>query len=190
MTHTSSDREWLDIVNENDEVIGRCTRAESRLHNYRVRLAHIFIVDPDTGRIAVCQRSASVRFCPLHYGHSASGYVTSGETADIAAAREMQEEIGLTVPLTRTETVASSDPGNGQHFMESTCVGIATPDMLHPNPEDVASVVWMTAAEIQTLLTDGSPCHPLLTRSFDAYLTYFMEKVQDLQLRQHNFLIA
>lgn len=86
--------EMFDVVDDQDVVIEQLPRStvhrEHRLH----RAVHIFVFD-SAGRLLVHQRSATKDECPLVWNSSASGHVHAGESYDVAALRELEEELGL-----------------------------------------------------------------------------------------------
>jgi isopentenyl-diphosphate Delta-isomerase len=78
-----------------DQVIGQATREDVYTNNHMHRIVHIFVRDR-AGRFLLQIRSATVKYCPLHWSTSAGGHVQTGETYEEAARRELEEEIGLT----------------------------------------------------------------------------------------------
>lgn len=87
--------EILDIVDENDEVIGQAPRGEATARGLRHRCAFIEVRDAE-GRIFVHRRTATKLVFPSHYDMFVGGVVGAGETYDEAALREAEEELGVT----------------------------------------------------------------------------------------------
>lgn len=87
--------EYLDIVNENDQVIGRDTR--KNVHkNYQIhRGIHVFVLN-SKGKLLIQKRSTKKDYYPGYYDASVGAQVLSGESYREAAIRETQEELGLT----------------------------------------------------------------------------------------------
>lgn len=86
--------EILDIVDEQDRVVGTARRGEV----YRRRLLHrcVFVLCRDAeDRIFVHRRSAAKLFSPGHYDVFVGGVVGSGESYAAAAVREAEEELGV-----------------------------------------------------------------------------------------------
>jgi isopentenyl-diphosphate delta-isomerase type 1 len=91
--------EYLDIVDEKGNVIGKDTR--SNLHkcpNKVHRTTNILILN-SKGQILIQQRSFKKEFGPGIWEISAGGHVTSGDTPDKTAQKELFEELGIKVPL-------------------------------------------------------------------------------------------
>jgi len=90
--------EFLDIVDENDVIIGKAEKDEIYRKQLRHRIVHVLVIN-NQGEIALQLRSNNVSFCPLYWCTSASGHVQSGEDYEQAALREYQEELGTTSEL-------------------------------------------------------------------------------------------
>ena len=86
--------EWLDEVNEQDEVIGRRRRSEIHQSNLRHRSVHLFVFDQE-GRLFLQKRSHRKDVHPGLWDTSAAGHVDAGEDIGTSALRELKEELGL-----------------------------------------------------------------------------------------------
>lgn len=89
--------ELFDVVNEQDEVIHQAPRSEVHRMGWKHRAVHIMVQDP-LGRVYLQKRSALKDCHPGTWDTSCSGHVDAGETYDIAAIRELEEELGIRVP--------------------------------------------------------------------------------------------
>jgi 16S rRNA (adenine1518-N6/adenine1519-N6)-dimethyltransferase len=83
----------MDIVNEDDEVIGQDTRAAIHSRGDIHRGVHVFVVNRN-GRLLLQQRASSTNYYPGYWDASAGGQVAAGETYEQAAIRELDEELG------------------------------------------------------------------------------------------------
>lgn len=108
---TPSD-EILDIVDENDEVVGQATRGEATARGLRHRCAFIEARDAD-GRIFVHRRTATKLVFPSHYDMFVGGVVGAGETYGEAALREAEEELGVTGLPGRSRSSSSFTTATG-----------------------------------------------------------------------------
>lgn len=89
--------EWFDVVDAQDGVIGRELRAEVHRRALRHRAVHVLVWD-DAGRVFLQKRSWRKDSAPGAWDSSASGHVDAGETYDVCAPRELQEELGWRAP--------------------------------------------------------------------------------------------
>lgn len=85
--------EWLDIVDEDDRVVGRDTRENVHANHERHRGVHVIVVDSQ-GRVLVQRRSQAKSYCPGYLDMSAGGQVPSGMDYRQAAEQELREELG------------------------------------------------------------------------------------------------
>jgi isopentenyl-diphosphate delta-isomerase type 1 len=92
---TKDSEEQVEIVNEKGEVIGLAPRAEvhsnpSLMH----RVVHVLVFDPG-GRLLLQKRSLTKDVAPGRWDTSVGGHVRIGEALALSAAREMEEELGI-----------------------------------------------------------------------------------------------
>ncbi|RKR91321.1 isopentenyldiphosphate isomerase [Micromonospora pisi] len=86
--------ELLDVVDENDTVVGQATRSEAYAHRLRHRCVFVLVRD-GAGRIFVHRRTARKLLFPSLYDMFVGGVVGAGESYDEAALREAKEELGV-----------------------------------------------------------------------------------------------
>lgn len=91
--------ELVDLVDEHDRVIGVITRAEMRASAAWHRAVYLLVQRADDA-VLIAQRSFTKDFAPGAWDIGAGGVVAAGEPYDVAARRELAEELGVTgVPL-------------------------------------------------------------------------------------------
>lgn len=88
------EEEIVDIVNEQDEVIGSAPRRGIHKTNAKHRAAHIFLFNNE-GKIWLEKRSSNCDIWAGYCNSSAAGHVSSGETYEEGAHREVEEELGI-----------------------------------------------------------------------------------------------
>lgn len=86
--------ELVDIVDDADRVIATVTRAEMRARRLQHRSVGVAVMSTD-GRLLIHRRSDDKDIWPGWWDIAAGGVVTSGETYDEAARRELSEELGI-----------------------------------------------------------------------------------------------
>ncbi len=107
--------ERFDLVDENDVVIGNATRGEIHDGGLRHRAVHLFIYN-SAGYLWLQKRSLLKDRHPGVWDSSAAGHVDSGETYDVAAKRELQEEMGVQTPIHEVGSIAACE-ATGNEFV-------------------------------------------------------------------------
>ena len=92
--------EQFDLVNECNRVIGQASRHEVHTQRLLHRAVHIFVFNRK-GELFLQKRSRWKDANPGRWDSSAAGHVSAGQSYDEAAARELQEELGVSAPLER-----------------------------------------------------------------------------------------
>jgi isopentenyldiphosphate isomerase len=87
--------DYLDVVDEDDRVIGRETREKTHSSGLWHRGVHVLIFNSKE-RLILQMRSAIKDKCPNHYDCSVSEHVEEGEAYEDAAIRGLGEELGIT----------------------------------------------------------------------------------------------
>jgi len=145
--------ELLDIVDDDDRVVGQAPRGEA----YARRLRHrcVFVQARDAhGRIFVHRRTPTKLVFPSMYDMFVGGVVGAGESYDAAALREAEEELGVSglphpVPLFKF----LYDGGDGQTWWSSVYeVRCEVP--VSPQVEEVAWHGFLSDAELERRLTE------------------------------------
>ena len=107
--------ERFPVVDENDQLLGDAPRSEVHGNNLRHRAVHLFIFN-GRGELFLQKRSRWKDRHPLLWDSSAAGHVEVGEEYDETAARELEEELGVSVELSRIIKLPASEP-TGQEFI-------------------------------------------------------------------------
>lgn len=90
--------EKIQFVDKNDQPIGAGTREEAWAKGIYQRLSIILLTDGE-GNVLLQKRSELKKIYPGAWTASASGHVDEGETYEMAARRELKEEIGVDTEL-------------------------------------------------------------------------------------------
>lgn len=147
--------EYLDLVNENDEVIGSKLRSEvyaEKLSNFRV--INVFVIN-SKGELWIPRRTAEKRVFPLCLDMGVGGHVESGETYDQTFRRETQEELNLDIDTVTHRLLGKLTPqGSGvSAFMQ--VYEIKTEDAPMYNSRDFFEYFWLSPQELLTKLEGG-----------------------------------
>ncbi|MBJ7550847.1 NUDIX hydrolase [Marinomonas ostreistagni] len=94
----SESDEIITLVNRNNQIIGDIPRRKMNFKDDIHRVTFILVfTGPDT--LLLQKRTDNKAFCPGYYGVTTGGVVAKGESYDLCAQRELEEELGLILPL-------------------------------------------------------------------------------------------
>lgn len=146
--------EPVDVVDERDRVIATVPRAEMRRRRLLHRCTYVLVRRGD-GRIHVHRRTPTKDAYPGAWDMLPGGVVAAGETNDVAAARELQEELGVTAVPERLLTHRYSGPDG-----EAWCAvyRVAWDGPIVEQPEEVERSEWLTSAELDAALAEREFC--------------------------------
>ena len=101
--------EWVDWVDEQDQVLQAVPRSQMRRELLRHRATYI-VVENSQQQIYVQRRTLSKDYCPGMLDACCGGVVQAGESYDLSAVRELEEEMGISgVSLTPWGTFYTED---------------------------------------------------------------------------------
>mgnify|MGYP001594992700 CR=1 FL=1 len=89
--------ELVDVVNENDKVIGQEWKSVCHKEGILHRISAVFIFN-DEGQLLLQKRAAKKLGGGL-LDHSACGHLKTGESYEDGAKKELNEELGIDVPI-------------------------------------------------------------------------------------------
>ena len=166
--------EHLDIVDEDDNVIGRGTRKSVHDKHQIHRGIHVFIVN-DKGELLIQQRSLNKDDRPGVYDASVGAQVSSGETYKQTALRETEEELGVKIRDLKVVCKYKSFSGRQREIRMLFLAYHNGPFKI--DKEEVEGVEFKTVQDIEDLIredkiefTDGFKI------SFEHYLKYLKER--------------
>ncbi|MFJ5262979.1 NUDIX hydrolase [Streptomyces sp. NPDC088387] len=145
--------EILDVVDEQDRVVGQASRGEIYARGLRHRC--VFVQARDTsGRIFVHRRTATKLVFPSLHDMFVGGVVGAGESYDDAALREAEEELGVSgLPRPTHLFTFLYDNGAGQSWW-SAVYEVRCELPVRPQVEEVAWHDFLPETEVERLLTE------------------------------------
>jgi isopentenyl-diphosphate Delta-isomerase len=152
MPTIGSAEEFFDVVDSNDDVVGRATRREVHARGLLHRAVHILVFNR-AGELFLQKRSQQKDTSPGAWDSSASGHVDAGEDYDTCAVRELREEIGLALdrpPARWLRVPACAETGS--EFVWVYRGQSEGPFTLHP--DEIETGAWYRPDEIARRLHD------------------------------------
>jgi isopentenyl-diphosphate delta-isomerase type 1 len=140
--------ERIDVVDEQDRFVEVLSRKEVHRRGVLHRSVHVFLVDEEN-RIYLQRRAWSKEQDPGLWDSSASGHVDSGESYDAAAERELEEELGVHVPLEPLFKAAACPETSGEHSMLYRGRIVGGRPAPQPNPAEILEGRFVPLRELR-----------------------------------------
>ncbi|MFE0401768.1 NUDIX hydrolase [Streptomyces nigra] len=145
--------EILDIVDEQDRVVGRAPRGEAYARGLRHRCVFIEARDAE-GRLFVHRRTPTKLVFPSRYDMFVGGVVGAGESYSDAALREAEEELGVSgLPRPVFLFKFLYDDGAGRTWWSAVYEVRCAPPV-DPQVEEVAWHGFLTDEELERRLPE------------------------------------
>lgn len=166
--------ELLDLVDENDKVIGTIMRSQSMTVNREpkgyLRAAELFIRNRE-GKLWIPRRAPHKAIAPNSLDYSASGHVASGETYVQSALREISEELNLSLEPKDLKLLHIFPPtGDEPKFFRAVFV-YESNEAPNYNKDDFTEYYWLSAEELLSKLEAKEPAK----RSLKETVRYLVE---------------
>jgi isopentenyldiphosphate isomerase len=143
-----TDDEPIDLVDRDDRIIGWCWRSElPDTHPQHCRTVNAFLIN-DLGQIWTPRRTASKTRFPLALDMSCGGYVTRGESYELAMRRELQEETGLDFDQLDGREVARLSPYDRPVSSFMAVYEFRTNQTPPWNREDFCEAYWLNPQDL------------------------------------------
>ena len=144
--------EFLDVVDESDNVVGRSRRSDVHQRGLLHRSIHLLVFNR-SGELLMQKRSMEKDEDPGKWCSSVAGHLDSGETYDDCVVREAKEEIGLelnSVPRKLFKIDASEENGNEFTWTyQATASGPFVFDLC-----EVTELQWFDLKEVNRLIQE------------------------------------
>ncbi len=146
--------ELLEVVNENNHVIGQAERATVHRSGQWHRGVHVFLFTPDR-ELLVQRRSRAQDTFPGALDCSVSEHLKVGETYQEAAVRGLREELGLgSIDLTRLLQF-KMNYGPGDNMINELYEGTIGAETLSINQQEIAQIARHTLSELEEMMAAG-----------------------------------
>ncbi len=162
--------EDLDLVDENDVVIGKKLRSEvyaENLSNFRV--VNAFVINSN-GEMWIPRRSADKRVFPSCLDMSMGGHVESGETYDETFKRETAEELNIDVDKVEHKFLGHLSPQVDGVSANMNLYEIKLDEVPNYNANDFTEYFWLKPEAVLEKLESGDKAKSDLPRLIKFYL--------------------
>lgn len=162
--------ELLDLVDDNDNVIGTQWRSEFDANgSHHARAVNAFIVN-DEGKLWIPRRTAQKKRFPNALDMSVGGLVAQGESYEVGFRRETQEEINVDIDAVPWRDLGVLMPPRDGVNAFMHVYEIRMNDVPNYNHDDFSEFFWLTPQELlEKLAHDPFPSKgdlPILVRKF------------------------
>lgn len=147
--------ELLDIVDDNDHVIGQESRTIVHQRGLQHRGVHVFLFTDD-GKMLIQKRSADRAASPSLLDCSISEHVKAGESYHDGAVRGMREELGVEGIEIERLTKFRMNYGVNDNEISELYQGVVNPELVQFDPVEIESVMYLSMDELRRMLQDDS----------------------------------
>jgi isopentenyl-diphosphate delta-isomerase len=170
--------EFLDVVNENNLVIGREERKVVHQTGAWHRGVHIFLFTPES-KLLVQQRSLQRQESPGRLDCSVSEHLRAGESFIDGAKRGLREELGIEgIPL-KPIIRFQMNYGQGDNMISALYEGTITGEKLTIDNNEVAQILYYSLPQLEDLIIKGdNSC----SRWFRQLLLWYQGKPSEISL--------
>ncbi|MDH5356132.1 MAG: NUDIX domain-containing protein [Gammaproteobacteria bacterium] len=144
--------ELLDVVDENDIVVGVKTRGEIHAKGLMHRAVHILVFN-SADDLFIQKRSMNKDENPGQWDSSSAGHVDSGETYLQCAIRELKEELGVD-PKQALEHLFHVQPTLLNGFEHSAVYRCVHDGELKLQVEEIDEGAWYSNEQMDALVSD------------------------------------
>ncbi len=147
--------EYLDIVDENDNVIGKKKRSEIYAeHLFNFRVVNAFVVN-SKGEIWIPRRTADKTIFPSCLDMSMGGHVESGESYEDTLKRETQEELNIDIDKIPCRLLGHLTPQKDNVSAHMNVYEIKMNETPNYNKNDFVEYFWLTPKALFERIANG-----------------------------------
>jgi isopentenyl-diphosphate delta-isomerase type 1 len=146
--------EYLDVVDEDNQITGQEPRRIVHQTGLWHRGVHVFLFTP-TRKLLVQQRSQTQDTFPGALDCSVSEHLRVGESYQAGAARGLREELGLEPPRLTRLLRLKMNYGPGDNMINELYQGLCTPGVLAVDQREIARTAWYALDELDEMLAQG-----------------------------------
>lgn len=162
--------EYIEIINENGEIIGLAPRSEVHGNPHLMhRVVHVLVFN-EKGEILLQKRSMNKDVAPGKWDTSVGGHVNPGEDLIDSALREMEEELGIRKDdIVYLYSYVHTNPYETEHV---TTFGVVYDGGVSFNKEEIEEVRFWSIDEIKKSLGKG-----ILSDNFEQEINMYLSSL-------------
>jgi len=145
------DIEWLDIVDQENRIIGAAPRAIVHRKAYMHRAVHVMVFN-SAGEVFVQRRSLDKDTNPGLWDTSCAGHIDSGESVLIGAMRELFEELGITVTSEALKECGQIHPSSDNGFEHVGLFTVLSDEKLDLCSREIIDGRWHSLSSLDAWL--------------------------------------
>ncbi len=151
--------EFVILVDENDNVIGKEEKVKCHLPNGKLHRAFTALIFDDKGRLLLTRRSDSKMLWPGDWDGTVASHPREGETYASSAERRMPEEIGIECKMNYVNKfeyhVPYKDVGS-ENEVCGTLIGVVNDfDESSLIKDEISAIKWITPDELKSELENN-----------------------------------
>lgn len=164
--------EILDIVDENDEVIGQVHRDKmGEVGSGYFRASELLIIN-DEGLLWIPRRQPHKRIAPGGLDFSTGGHVSSGDDYEETLRREVKEELNLDLQEDKLQFLNKFSPVPGYPPYFRAVYLYRSNDVPEYNHEDFSGYEWIDPDALLRKLEAGEPAKQNLAHTIEYLIDY------------------
>ncbi|MQY30911.1 isopentenyl-diphosphate Delta-isomerase [Nocardia aurantia] len=155
---TPVDRETLpvELVDERGRPVGSCSVLVAHTAPGQLHRAFSVLLFDAAGRVLLQQRAAVKTRFPLRWSNACCGHPEPGEPVPVAAARRLDEELGVRTVLTEAgvHRYDALDPATGriEREWDHVVIGRFAGAPPQPDPAEIADWAWVAPDQLTAAL--------------------------------------
>ncbi len=150
---TNTPDEVLDLVDENDNIIGEVTKKEANSDPSLYHREIVVLLYDDKNRVLLQQRSLKKKVYPGLWTETCAGHVPKGASYEKTAHQELKEEIGFDTDLKFVGKEICRFP-NETHF-DACYLGKYSGEKINLEKEEVEKVKFVSEEEFDQMVAEG-----------------------------------
>jgi isopentenyl-diphosphate Delta-isomerase len=154
MDKANTPNEIVDVVDENDSVIGQASKGEVNSNPKLIHREVAVLIYDGSRRVLMQQRSRKKKTHPLYWTISVAGHVPAGMAPEEAAHKELIEELGFDTNLMQYEKELFQHPY--ENFFATSYLGeILKEAVVNFDKDEIENTRFVNEKELDEMIARG-----------------------------------